>query len=189
MEYKTPYKSIVLMGQAGTGKGTQAYKLAEKLGYKVFSMGDKSREFAAQDTPLGRHIAGIHLTGWIPEWLASFVMTKVILEDYADVGVVYESVARKPEEAKKFHEIHTAIKRDYIVIHLVAPDEILKERLLNRQREGYDNEENINKRLEAFRDETVRSISHFKEQGVLREVNADQLVEGVYEDILEAISI
>jgi adenylate kinase len=187
MEY-TPYKSIVLIGQAGTGKGTQAYKLAEKLGYAVFSMGDKSREFAAQDTPLGRHIAGIHLTGWIPEWLASFVMTKVILEDYADVGVVYESVARKPEEAKKFHEIHTAINREYIVIHLVASDEIVKKRLLDRQREGYDNEENIQKRLEAFRDETMESVRHFQSQGVLKEVNADQRVEEVFADLLEAIS-
>lgn len=188
MEYTTPYKSIVLIGQAGTGKGTQAYKLAEKLGYEVFSMGDKSREYAAQDTPLGRHIAGIHLTGWIPEWLASYLMTKVILDDYADVGVVYESVARKPEEAKKFHEIHTAIKREYVVVHLMASDDVVKARLLDRQREGYDNEESINKRLDAFRAETVQSIEHFRDQGVLREVNADQLVEQVFEDILEAIS-
>jgi adenylate kinase len=188
MEYNTPYKSIVLMGQAGTGKGTQAHKLAEKLGYKVFSMGDKSREFAAQDTPLGRHIAGIHLTGWIPEWLASFVMTKVILEDYVDVGVVYESVARKPEEAKKFHEIHKAINREYVVVYLTASDDVLKARLLNRQREGYDNEESIQKRFDAFQNETVESIEHFQNQGVLREVNADQLVEKVFEDLLAAIS-
>jgi len=87
MEKQTNYQSIVLMGQAGTGKGTQAGKLAQTLGYEIFSMGDKSREFAAQDTPLGRHIAAIHLTGWIPEWLASFVMTKVILEDYANKGI------------------------------------------------------------------------------------------------------
>jgi adenylate kinase len=188
MEHKTKYQSIVLMGQAGTGKGTQSHKLAEALGYEIFSMGDKSREFAAQDTPLGRHIAGIHLTGWIPEWLASFLMTKVILEDYADVGVVYESVARKPEEAKKFHEIHSAIGREYIVIHLTAPEDVVVERMLARQREGYDNKENISKRIAAFKDETMQSISHFSEQGLLREVNADQPVEKVFEDIMIAIS-
>jgi len=175
------------MGQAGTGKGTQAGKLAQTLGYEIFSMGDKSREFAAQDTPLGRHIAAIHLTGWIPEWLASFVMTKVILEDYANKGVVYESVARKPEEAKKFHEIHQAIGRSYIVIHLTAPEDVVTQRMLERQREGYDNKENIAKRLAAFKDETMQSVDFFSKQGCLKEIDANRPVDDVFADIKKAI--
>lgn len=188
MSEKTKYQSIVLMGQAGTGKGTQAAKLAKELGYEIFSMGDMSREYAKKDSALGRHIASIHLTGWIPEWLASYLMTKAIMEDYAEVGVVYESVARKPEEAKKFHEMHKAIDRPYVVVHLQAPEEVLVERMLKRQREGYDTPENIQKRFDAFQNETMVSINHFKEQGVLKEVNANQSEEAVFADIMKAIS-
>lgn len=175
------------MGQAGTGKGTQAALLAEALGYNIFSMGDMARLYAAKDTPLGKHIADIHLTGWIPEWLASYLMTKAIIEDYVDTGVIYESVARKPEEAKKFHAIHTAIDRSYVVIYLVAPQEVVVNRMLKRQRAGYDNIENIEKRLKAFQDETLISIDYFDKEGVLHEVNANQSQEDVFADILEKI--
>ncbi|MFT5036741.1 MAG: adenylate kinase [Candidatus Azotimanducaceae bacterium] len=188
MAHETKYQSIILMGQAGTGKGTQAKLLSEALGYGVFSLGDISREYAAQDSPLGRHIAGIHLTSWIPEWLASYMMTKAILEDFAETGVVFESVARKPEEARKFHEIHEAIDRSYIVIHLVAPKEVVVERMLSRQREGYDTQENIDKRLKAFEEETVVSINFFNEQNALKEVDAHQLPEKVFEDIITLIT-
>ena len=185
---ETKYQSIVLMGQAGTGKGTQAQKIADALQFKIFSMGDMSREYAAKDSPLGRHIAGIHLTGWIPEWLASYLITKEIVEDYADVGVVYESVARKPEEAKKFHEIHTAIDRPYLIVHMQAPDEVVRERLLARQRTGYDTPENIAKRFKAYEEETMVSINFFKEQGVVVEVDADRDPEAVYEDIMKLVT-
>lgn len=182
------YQSVILMGQAGTGKGTQAKLLSKKLNYPIFSMGDKTREYAGQDTPLGKHIAAIHLTGWIPEWLASYIMTKAILEDHAEEGIVFESVARKPEEARKLHEIHEAIGRSYIAIHLKAPEDIVVERMLKRQREGYDTPENIEKRIQAFKDETMTSIQFFSEQGMLREVNADQAPEAVLSDILEIVT-
>ena len=187
MEYTTKYQSIVLMGHAGTGKGTQSKKLAEALGYEIFSMGDMARLYASKDSALGRHIASIHLTGWIPEWLASYLMTKAIVEDYAEVGVVYESIARKPEEAKKFHEIHSAIDRSYIVIYLTGDEKALEERLLKRQRKGYDNLENIAKRRKAFEDETMVSIDHFRENGIVKEVDANQTPEKVFEDIMSII--
>ena len=191
METKTPYQSIVLMGRAGTGKGTQAHNLSEELGYAIFSTGDKTREYAAQDTPLGRHIANIHTTGWIPEWLASFMMTKAILEEFPDQGLVFESVARKPEEAKKLHEIHKEIKRPYIVIYLECKecdDSVLTDRLIKRGREGYDTPEKIAKRKKAFLDETVLSLEFFKEKGNVKTVDASKSMEEVFAEIMKAIS-
>ncbi len=175
------------MGRAGTGKGTQAKLLAEALGYEIFSTGDKTRSFAAEDTPLGRQIAKIHTTGWIPEWLASYVMTKALMEDFADAGLVFESVARKPEEAKKLHEIHTSLERPYIVIYLDCDKEVLKERLLKRGREGYDTEAKIAERAKAFEAETLQSIDYFSAQGKLKTVPADQPVEDVFAAILAVI--
>lgn len=176
------------MGRAGTGKGTQAQKVAEALNYAIFSTGDKAREYAAQDTPLGHHIAKIHTTGWIPEWLASYVMTKALLEEFPDQGIVFESVARKPEEAKKLHDIHEGIGRSYIVLHLECDDEKLTERLLKRGREGYDNIEKIEKRKQAFLNETMQSLEFFAQHNKVKTINADQTVEEVFAEILQAIS-
>lgn len=188
MESKTPYESIILMGRAGTGKGTQAHKLAEALNYGIFSTGDKTREYAAQDTPLGRHIAKIHTTGWIPEWLASYIMTKAILEEFPDQGLVFESVARKPEEAKKLHEIHEEIGRPYVVLYLKCDDDVLTERLLKRGREGYDTIEKIEKRKEAFLNETVHSLDFFEEKGKVKTINGDQTIDEVFTEIMQAVT-
>lgn len=187
MEHNTPYKSIVLIGRAGTGKGTQAAMLADQFGYGIFSTGDTARSYASEDTPLGRNIAKIHTTGWIPEWLASYVMTKALMEDYTDQGLVFESVARKPEEARKLDDIHSDLERPYVVLYLDCDADILKERLLKRGREGYDTEEKIAQRTNAFENETLHSIEFFNNQGVLKTINADQAVDEVYADIIEAI--
>lgn len=189
MEFKTPYQSIILIGRAGTGKGTQARKLAQSLGYAVFSMGDKTREYAAEDSPLGHHIAKIHTTGWIPEWLASYVMTKAILEEFPDQGLIFESVARRPEEAQKLHEIHEEIKRSYVVIYLECEDDaVLTERLLKRGREGYDIPEKIEKRKQEFLNETMLSIKFFSEQGKVKTINANQTIDEIFAEIVQAIS-
>ncbi|MEM9336436.1 MAG: nucleoside monophosphate kinase [Patescibacteria group bacterium] len=188
MEQKTKYESIVLMGHAGTGKGTQAKHLAEHFNYCIFSTGDKARETAALDSPLGRLIESIHTRGWIPEWLASYFLVKVLIEDCVDTGVVFESVARKPEEARKLHEIHQATERSYVVVLLEADESVLEERLLARNRPGYDVKEKIQQRREAFESETMQSVNYFKERADFFTVDASQPAEDVFKEIVEKIT-
>ncbi len=176
------------MGQTGCGKGTQAGLLSKELDYEIFSTGDKTREYSAMDTPLGRHIASIGTTGWIPEWLASYLMTKGLLEDFFDKGLVFESVARKPEEAQKLHDIHEAIDRTYVVFYLECADDIVYERQLARGREGYDSPDKIKKRMQAFEEETKQSLAFFEEQGKLVKVSGNQTINEVFEEIMSNIT-
>lgn len=184
----TPYQSIIFMGKTGCGKGTQAHRLAEALGFQVFSTGDLVRELAASPTSLGHHIRDIHISGWVPEWLASYLFAHAILDEHIDDGLVFESVARKPEEAKKLHEMHTMLNRPYIVLHLDTPDEVVIDRMRRRQRDASDSEENIQKRLQAFYDETIHSLEFFKEQGKVIDIDATKSPDEVYEDVIKAIS-
>lgn len=176
------------MGKTGCGKGTQASRLAQELSYDVFSTGDRVRALAAEDSSLGRHIRDIHTTGWVPEWLASYLFAKAILEEDIDQGLVFESVARKPEEAKKLHEMHTMLNRSYIVLHLDTPDEVVLQRMRERGRDGYDIEENMQKRMQAFHDETVHSIKFFREQGKVVDLDGTKSPDDVYQDVITAIS-
>lgn len=190
METKhTKYQSIVLMGKTGSGKGTQAKLLADALEYPIFSTGDKAREIGAQDTSLGRKIREIHVSGWIPEWLASYLMVRVLLEEHPSDGLVFESVARKPLEAEKFHEIHEMVGRSYIVVHLDIEDELVIERMRKRNRDESDSEANIQNRLRAFREETVQSLEFFRSHGKVVTVDADQNPEKVFEDVLSLITV
>ena len=58
---------LVFFGIQGSGKGTQARKLAEGFGYKLFETGAALREIAKTDSDLGRTVkstidAGHHLS-------------------------------------------------------------------------------------------------------------------------------
>lgn len=43
---------LFVMGIQGSGKGTQAQKIAEKFGYTLFDTGAELRKIAKCDTPL-----------------------------------------------------------------------------------------------------------------------------------------
>lgn len=188
MKKHTPYQSIIFIGKTGSGKGTQAYKLATVLGYDVFSIGDKTRATAAEDTELGRYIRDIQVSAWIPEWLASYWMTEALVSAPESSGLVFESVARKPQEAEKFHEIHEVLERPYIVLYMELDDETAAARMRSRNRDASDSELNIPRRLQAFKDETMASIAFFEQQGTLITINAAQDPEDVHTDILSAIT-
>ncbi|MEM2147270.1 MAG: nucleoside monophosphate kinase, partial [Candidatus Bathyarchaeia archaeon] len=45
--------NLVIFGAPGSGKGTYASRLKEKLGVEVIATGDIFREIVKEDTPLG----------------------------------------------------------------------------------------------------------------------------------------
>jgi adenylate kinase len=51
--------NIIILGQPGSGKGTQAEMLAKKYGWEHVDMGKALREVAKLNTPLGREIYSI----------------------------------------------------------------------------------------------------------------------------------
>lgn len=185
---QTKYQSIVFLGKTGSGKGTQAHRVADELEYDVFSTGDKVREIASGDTPLAKRIQEIHVSGWVPEWLASYLMVRALLEEANGSGLVFESVARKPLEAEKFHEIHEMLERPYIIIHLEASDEVVRGRMLERKRDAADLEENIEKRLAAYKEETLQSLAFFEKRGKVVTVPAEDDVEVVFKNIMKALT-
>jgi adenylate kinase len=188
MAIRIPYETLVFIGKTGCGKGTQAKRLSSKIGYPIFSTGTEVRRIGAQDTVLGRQIQEIQVSGWVPEWLATYLMVKALIVDFAGNGIIFESVARKPEEAKKLHDIHQMLRRSYIVVNFEISDEVVQERMLARQRDEADTTENIEKRLEAYRNETLLSLDFFKSQGKVVTVNADQSEEDVLRDILALLT-
>ncbi len=77
---------IVLMGVQGSGKGTQAASLAEKLGIPHITSGGLFREMKNQDTPLAREVQAIMTAGQL-------------VPDDATIRVVGERLS-KPDAAK-----------------------------------------------------------------------------------------
>lgn len=60
-------QAVIFLGPPGAGKGTQARRLAQELGFKKLSTGDILRDHVARGTPLGERVRPIMERGtWSP---------------------------------------------------------------------------------------------------------------------------
>lgn len=172
MNLDSKYQSIVIMGKIASGKGTQAQAILEQFGGTLYSNGNKVRETASQDSVFGHKMKEMYESGLlIPEWIASYWMTHALLVQHPNDRVIFEAVAKKPDEAKLFTEIHNWLNRSYIVFNLEITDEEVKSRSLKRSRDVVDTNRSVETRLAEYHLHTEVSIAHFKDQGHL--INVD----------------
>jgi adenylate kinase family enzyme len=119
----------------------------------------------------------------IPEWIASYWMTHALISQHEHERVVFEAVAKKPDEAELFHEIHTWINRPYAVFHIDVTDEVVRERSSRRSRDVVDLPHSVEKRLEEYNTYTAKSIEVFRSKGTLIEIDGSKDELGVKEQI------
>ena len=185
------YKTIVMMGKPGSGKGVQSELLAKETGFKVFSTGARLREMAKQNTSVGRKVKEVIESGSLmPHWFASLLFQEAIIDITHDQGIIYEGACRKKLEAELFHDVMTWLDRPYKAIYIDADDEAIIERLSKRKEvEGRadDSEEKIKVRLEAHYTEVVHAIEFFKGTGNMLKINGNNTVAEVHKEILEKL--
>ena len=106
-----------------------------------------------------------------------------LLAQYVNERIVFEAVARKPDEAEIFHEIHQWMDRPYVVFHLNISDAVVRERSAARQRDVVDTEAAVDKRLAEFNKYTSHSLDVFRSHDKLIDIDGTQSVEAVTEEI------
>lgn len=190
MEYRTPYQSVVFMGKIASGKGTQANLVLSHFGGVLYSNGNKLREVAGKSTVFGRKMKEVYEDGLLlPEWVASYWMTHALVSQHADELIVFEAVAKKPDEAELFHQIHDMLGRKYIVFHIDVSDQIVHERSQVRARDIVDAAHSVEKRLEQFALHTAQSIEIFRQHGVLVDLDGSQSPEQVKDEVFRHLMV
>ncbi len=184
MDNKTKYKSIVLMGKIASGKGTQAKAIIANFGGIFYSNGEKTRTATKEDSNFGRKVKQAYEEGYLmPEWLASYWMTHALVSEHEHDLIVFEAVAKKPNEAEMFHKIHDWLDRPYIVLNLEVSDEVVRERSEARSRDVVDTHKSVEKRLEEYHQHTAFSVEFFRQQGTLIDIDGSFTPEVVQEKI------
>lgn len=184
MEYSTPYRSIVFIGKIASGKGTQADLVLSHFGGVLYSNGNRLREVAVDPSAFGKKMKEVYESGaLLPEWVASYWMTHALVTQHTEDRLVFEAVAKKPNEAELFHEIHTMIERPYIVFHIKVSDEEVRKRSALRARDIVDGEASVTKRLEEYHQHTEKSVAVFKEKGTLVEIDGSLSKEAIKENV------
>jgi adenylate kinase len=177
---------IVLLGPPGAGKGTQAQKLAEKLGIPHISTGDLFRDNISNATELGLQAKKYLDAGdLVPATLTNaLVDDRIDAPDAAD-GFILDGFPRSVEQAEALKDMLAArnTKLDAVVEFRVSEEELL-DRLKSRGRAD-DTEEVILNRMKVYRDETAPLLDFYQDE--LKTVDAVGSLDEVFARALRAL--
>ncbi len=167
---------IVFLGPPGSGKGTQAKLLSERLHLPAISTGEMLRAAVGEETPLGRQARAVMERG---ELVSDSVIVALIRERTtrpdAGKGFILDGFPRTLEQAEALERLLAGNGSGLsAVINLSVPDAVLEERLLSRAGlEGRtdDRPETVRERLKVYKEKSEPLIGFYQRRGLLTEVN------------------
>lgn len=127
--------NIIMLGAQGTGKGTLAGFLVEKLGIPQISTGDIFRKNIKEETELGieanKYIAKGML---VPDEITVPMVENRLAQEDAKPGAILDGFPRTKAQAEKLDEILSKNnKKIDLVVNLVTPREEIMTRIINRR--------------------------------------------------------
>ena len=135
LDAETDARSVVILfGPPGSGKGTHAPKLVEKLGAPQLSTGDMLRAAVVAGTEVGKQAKDVMASGGlVSDEIVVGIIKDRIAEDDCKSGFILDGFPRTVEQAKMLDDCLGATSECVnAVIALEVPDEILTERICGR---------------------------------------------------------
>lgn len=171
---------ILLMGIAGSGKGTQGKMLADQQGFHLISMGDVVRMYVTGEQR-ERMLAG----GLLDDTEIIKIVDKVLASLTDDEEVILDGFPRTiPQAQWLLEQVSNGRFTLSKAFHLVASREAVKERLLGRARID-DVESAIEKRFDEYDRSTAPILQWLSEHGVsVVNIEAERPPEAVNNDLV-----
>lgn len=179
---------MVLLGAPGSGKGTQAQRLGDRLGVPAVSTGEMLRTAVSARTELGERVEGVMAAGQLvdDDLMAAVVRERLAAAD-ARRGFVLDGYPRTPSQAATLDEILSRSGRGLdAVVLLSVPEEVLVRRALGRQRAD-DREDIVRERLRLYHSATEPLVEHYRDRGLLRQVDGELPIPDVTANVLSAL--
>ena len=203
---------LVLIGPPGSGKGTQAVRIAKRYKVPHISTGDILRQAVRDDTPLGREVAATIASGALvsDELISNLVRARLSQADTAG-GFLLDGYPRTIAQA----HILDALQPALIVAHIDVPDEEIVRRLSSRRicrscgltqsvteddprgdcpycggtlaRRDDDDAETVRKRLKTYAEVAGPLIAHYRTRPGYLYVNGLQAPDRVTQDLFKGI--
>ncbi|MGI9622503.1 MAG: adenylate kinase [Acidimicrobiales bacterium] len=180
---------LVILGRQGSGKGTQALRIATTFGCVHVSTGDMVRAAVAAGTELGQQAEAVMSSGGLvgDDIMNGIVAERLAADDIMERGVLLDGFPRTEEQAdaleRIFSDQHVALD---LAINLDVSVEVVKERMVARGRED-DTPEAIEKRLALYEQQTAPLLDWFSARNLLIAVDGVGSEDDVFARITEAI--
>jgi adenylate kinase len=167
---------IVFLGPPGSGKGTQAKLVAQRLSAPPISTGDMLRAAVKAGTPLGARARAIMEAGdLVPDDVVAGLIRERIAQSDAAKGFVLDGYPRTLAQAESLERLlaETGTALD-AVVNFVVPETVVLKRLAHRSDGRADDKpETVRERLLVYHDKTEPLVAFYKGRGVLVSVDVD----------------
>ena len=184
---------VVFLGPPGSGKGTQAKLLAERLHVPAISTGDILRAAVKDRTPLGLQAQAVMEKGELvsDDLIVALIRDRIAQKD-ARGGFILDGFPRTLEQARSLDAL---LSRNgdglAAAVNFDVPEGTLVERMLGRAKaEGRadDRPETFRERLRVYRQKTEPLIGFYSDKGLLADVDGVGAVEEVAGRVDDALA-
>lgn len=167
---------IVFLGPPGSGKGTQAKLLSQRLKVPAIATGDMLRAAVREGTPLGIEARAVMEAGrLVPDELMIGLLSERIAAGDARRGFVLDGFPRTVEQALALDRILEG-NGDGLsaVLNLSVPEALVIERLRGRkleERRADDRPETVRERLRIYRQNAEPLVRFYQKRRLLADVD------------------
>lgn len=208
--------NLLIMGLPGAGKGTQAAKIVEEFGVAHISTGDMFRAAMANQTEMGTLAKSFIDKGeLVPDEVTNgIVKERLAQDDIKEKGFLLDGFPRTIEQAHALDQIlvDLGLELDGVINIQVDPScllERLSGRIIHREtgetyhkvfnppadykEEDYyqredDKPETVKRRLDVNIAQGEPIIAHYRELGLVSDIQGNQDIEDVFADVKKAIA-
>lgn len=183
---------LVLFGIQGSGKGTQAKRLAEEFGYDIFEAGGELRKIAASGSELGETVKSyIDAGNLVPHEIIMEVVAAAIAQRAADTKILFDGIPRDAAQKKDFDIIMQEAGREFTCVEILLDTEEavrrIQQRAIEQGRADDADMAAIEKRMSIFGEKTRPVIDAYQQAGMLEQIDGLGSMEEVYTRLTELI--
>jgi adenylate kinases len=182
---------LVFLGPPGSGKGTQARLLAERLRVPAISTGEMLRAAVHEGTSLGGKVKAVMEKGDLvsDDLMIALIRERIAAPDAA--GFVLDGFPRTVDQAVALEKMLSGNEKAIsAVVNLLVPETALIDRLAGRsglERRADDGRDTVLERLRVYHEKSEQLIEFYRRRGLLTEVDGTGTVSEVTDRIGNAL--
>ena len=185
--------NLILFGPPGSGKGTQAKKLADRFNFLHISTGDLFRYEIGNNTPLGLEAMSYISKGLlVPDEITIGMLRKKMEEGHNNAGVIFDGFPRNVLQSEALDEL--LAEKDQRITALIAlqvDDREIINRIIDRAktsgRPDDADEAIIKNRIEVYKAETTPVFDYYAQDQRSHEVNGVGDIDEIFERLTQLV--